>query len=399
LGRLESLSDWLKWQNSFHHQEIDLGLDRVQVVYQKLFSDRPPFKIITIAGTNGKGSTAAFIEGIYLQTPFKVGVFSSPHILEYNERFRIDGINVDNKIIVSAFEEIESERGNVSLTYFEFSTLAALVIFKNLQIDIAILEVGLGGRLDSVNVTSPDLTIITSIDIDHSEYLGNTREKIAIEKAGIMREGIVCICGDQNSPKSLHSEAKRIGSKLEIINTPYPGRMQMMGVHQRINAQVAIRATEIMSAEFPIERLSLEKGISNVSLPGRQNIKKIGDKEFLFDVAHNPAAIKKLYETLNNSDKDYVAIFSALKDKDISQMIDIINPKISKWLIIPIDESRGLTTEELSKFFPENVQPVTFQSMSEAIQESFSLQDKKILIFGSFFTVASAMKELNNIRN
>ena len=399
MGRLESLSDWLKWQNSFHHQEIDLGLDRVQVVYQKLFSDRPPFKIITIAGTNGKGSTAAFIEGIYLQTPFKVGVFSSPHILEYNERFRIDGINVDNKIIVSAFEEIESERGNVSLTYFEFSTLAALVIFKNLQIDIAILEVGLGGRLDSVNVTSPDLTIITSIDIDHSEYLGNTREKIAIEKAGIMREGIVCICGDQNSPKSLHSEAKRIGSKLEIINTPYPGRMQMMGVHQRINAQVAIRATEIMSAEFPIERLSLEKGISNVSMPGRQSIKKIGDKEFLFDVAHNPAAIKKLYETLNNSDKDYVAIFSALKDKDISQMIDIINPKISKWLIIPIDESRGLTTEELSKFFPENVQPVTFQSMSEAIQESFSLQDKKILIFGSFFTVASAMKELNNIRN
>jgi len=399
LGRLESLSDWLKWQNSFHHQEIDLGLDRVQVVYQKLFSDRPPFKIITIAGTNGKGSTAAFIEGIYLQTPFNVGVFSSPHILEYNERFRIDGINVDNKIIVSAFEEIESERGNVSLTYFEFSTLAALVIFKNLQIDIAILEVGLGGRLDSVNVTSPDLTIITSIDIDHSEYLGNTREKIAIEKAGIMREGIVCICGDQNSPKSLHSEAKRIGSKLEIINTPYPGRMQMMGVHQRINAQVAIRATEIMSAEFPIERLSLEKGISNVSLPGRQNIKKIGDKEFLFDVAHNPAAIKKLYETLNNSDKDYVAIFSALKDKDISQMIDIINPKISKWLIIPIDESRGLTTEELSKFFPENVQPVTFQSMSEAIQESFSLQDKKILIFGSFYTVASAMNELNNIRN
>ena len=399
MGRLESLSDWLKWQNSFHHQEIDLGLDRVQTVYQKLFSDNPPFKIITIAGTNGKGSTAAFIEGIYLQTPFKVGVFSSPHILEYNERFRIDGINVDNKIIVSAFEEIESERGNVSLTYFEFSTLAALVIFRNLQIDIAILEVGLGGRLDSVNVTSPDLTIITSIDIDHSEYLGNTREKIAIEKAGIMREDIVCICGDQNSPKSLHSEAKRIGSKLEIINIPYPGRIQMMGAHQRINAQVAIRTVEIMSAEFPIEHLSLEKGISNVSLLGRQNIKKIGDKEFLFDVAHNPAAIKKLYETLNNSDKDYVAIFSALKDKDINQMIDIINPKISKWLIIPINESRGLTTEELSKFFPENVQPVAFQSMSEAIQESFSLQDKKILIFGSFYTVASAMNELNNIRN
>ena len=399
MGRLESLSDWLKWQNSFHHQDIDLGLDRVQTVYQKLFSDNPPFKIITIAGTNGKGSTAAFIEGIYLQTPFKVGVFSSPHILEYNERFRIDGINVDDQIIVRAFKEIESKRGDVSLTYFEFSTLAALVIFRNLQIDLAILEVGLGGRLDSVNVTNPDLTIITSIDIDHSEYLGNTREKIATEKAGIMREGIVCICGDQNPPKSIHSESKRIGSKLEIINTPYPGRMQMMGDHQRINAQVAIRAAEIMSAEFPIERLSLEKGISNVSLPGRQNIKKIWDKEFLFDVAHNPAAIKKLYETLNNSDKDYVAIFSALKDKDISQMIDIINPKISKWLIIPIDESRGLTTEELSKFFPENVQPVTFQSMSEAIQESFSLQDKKILIFGSFFTVSSAMKELNNIRN
>jgi dihydrofolate synthase/folylpolyglutamate synthase len=328
-----------------------------------------------------------------------VGVFSSPHILEYNERFRIDGKNVDDHIIIRAFEEIESKRGDVSLTYFEFSTLAALLIFRNLQIDIAILEVGLGGRLDSVNVTNPDLTIITSIDIDHSEYLGNTREKIATEKAGIMREGIVCICGDQNPPKSIHSESKRIGSKLEIINTPYPGRMQMMGDHQRINAQVAIRAAEIMSAEFPIEHLSLEKGISNVSLPGRQNIKKIGDKEFLFDVAHNPAAVKKLYETLNNSNKDYVAIFSALKDKDINQMIEIISPKISKWLIIPVDESRGLTTKELSKLFPENIQPVAFQSMSEAIQESFSLQDKKILIFGSFHTVSSAMKELNNIRN
>ena len=209
-----TLDDWLNWQESLMEETIVLGLDRVQVVYDRLFPKGVPYKVITVAGTNGKGSTVSFIDSIYRQSKYKIGRSTSPHLLKYNERYAIDGEEVSDETIIKAFELIETKRQEVTLTYFEFSTLAALIIFAEAKIDLAILEVGLGGRLDSVNVVDNDVSVITNIAIDHTDYLGDTREAIGREKAGIMRTSRPCICGDQDPPHSLISYAKEIGAPI-----------------------------------------------------------------------------------------------------------------------------------------------------------------------------------------
>ena len=209
-----TLDDWLNWQESLMEETIVLGLDRVQVVYDRLFPKGVPYKVITVAGTNGKGSTVSFIDSIYRQSKYKIGRSTSPHLLKYNERYAIDGEEVSDETIIKAFELIETKRQEVTLTYFEFSTLAALIIFAEAKIDLAILEVGLGGRLDSVNVVDNDVSVITNIAIDHTDYLGDTREAIGREKAGIMRTSRPCICGDQDPPHSLLSYAKEIGAPI-----------------------------------------------------------------------------------------------------------------------------------------------------------------------------------------
>ena len=209
-----TLDDWLNWQESLMEETIVLGLDRVQVVHDRLFPKGVPYKVITVAGTNGKGSTVSFIDSIYRQSKYKIGRSTSPHLLKYNERYAIDGEEVSDETIIKAFELIETKRQEVTLTYFEFSTLAALIIFAEAKIDLAILEVGLGGRLDSVNVVDNDISVITNIAIDHTDYLGDTREAIGREKAGIMRTSRPCICGDQDPPHSLLSYAKEIGAPI-----------------------------------------------------------------------------------------------------------------------------------------------------------------------------------------
>ena len=198
----KTLDDWLTWQETLMEETIVLGLDRVQLVYEKLFPNGVPFKVITVAGTNGKGSTVSFIDSIYRQSTYKVGRSTSPHLLKYNERYAIDGEDVLDEVIINAFELIEAKREDIKLTYFEFSTLAAFIIFEKAEVDIAILEVGLGGRLDSVNVVDSDVSVITNIAIDHTDYLGDTREAIGREKAGVMRGSRPCICGDKDPPQS-----------------------------------------------------------------------------------------------------------------------------------------------------------------------------------------------------
>ena len=213
-----TLDEWLTWQETLMEETIVLGLDRVKIVYDELFPNGVPFKVITIGGTNGKGSTIAFIDSIYEQSKYKIGRSTSPHLLKYNERFAIDGKEVSDASIISAFELIEQKRNNITLTYFEFSTLATLIIFADARVDLALLEVGLGGRLDSVNVVDCNVSIITNIAIDHIEYLGDTREAIGHEKAGIMRNSIHCICGDQDPPLSLLNYAKEIDAPLTPVS-------------------------------------------------------------------------------------------------------------------------------------------------------------------------------------
>lgn len=393
MGRLKTLEDWLNWQQNLHTQSIDLGLERIQKVYQKLFPTGHKFQTITVAGTNGKGSTCAFIDSIYQQSAFKSGKFSSPHLLNYNERFLIDGVAANDAQICTAFEKIEQVRGKVSLTYFEFSTLAALLIFTQHNVDVAILEVGLGGRLDSVNVVSSQLSIITNIAIDHTQYLGDTRAKIGQEKAGIMRPGVPCIYADSKPHAVIKRYADHIGAKLEFVSSPYLGKTGLTGEHQRRHAQSAVQAIAILNKNLPISRAQITKGIENTRLDGRFQSKHLHGKNFIFDVAHNPAAVQALSAELAQQPQPTLAIFSALKDKNIGLMIAAIRNNIDQWLLTPLDVERGLSAAELSQQFDLGDRIYVCNSAKHAVKLALKNPAyQRVVVFGSFYTVAHTIK-------
>jgi dihydrofolate synthase/folylpolyglutamate synthase len=395
LGRLSTLDDWLHYQENLHSHEIDLGLERIQAVYQTLFPNGVSFQVITVAGTNGKGSTIAFIDSIYQQSNYRVAKFTSPHILQYRERFSIDGVQTSDAKICSAFEEIEQARGDISLTYFEFSTLAALIIFTHEKVDIAVLEIGLGGRLDSVNVVDSDVGVITNIDIDHVDYLGATRELIGFEKAGIMRPNIPCVCGDANPPNTIAQYAEKIGALLTFVDTPYLGAISLQGEHQKTNAAVAIAAVNQLQSVFSISQKQLAKGIENAQLLARFQIKTVGDKTLVFDVAHNPAAVQVLADTLKINEQPTLAIFSALQDKNITTMINTIAPLIDEWLLVPLKVNRAIAIQDLSKKFDLSDKISVCDDMLSATHQAFNRKHiQRIVIFGSFYIVADALKIL-----
>jgi len=396
LGGLKTLDEWLNWQENLHTQEIDLGLERIQKVYQKLFPDGVPFQVITVAGTNGKGSTIAFIDSIYQQSDFKVGAFTSPHLIKYNERFSVNGEMASDESICQAFDTIEALRGETSLTYFEFSTLAALVIFADEKVDVVVLEVGLGGRLDSVNIVDPNVSIITNIAIDHTDYLGDTREAIGFEKAGIMRSDTPCICGDQNPPTSLQNHADNIGALLTFANHPYLGKISLQGEHQQHNAALAIEAVNQLQPMLPIDKNQLSVGLEKANILARFQVKMVNNKTIVLDVAHNEAAIQILAETLKSKKVPTLAIFSALKDKNIKLMINAIESCIDEWLIVPLSVNRAIKIQDLVEKFSLSSKITTCKDMESAIHQALNTQQyQRVVIFGSFHTVADAMKILD----
>jgi dihydrofolate synthase/folylpolyglutamate synthase len=396
LGRLKTLDEWLDWQESLHTQEIDLGLERIQKVYQKLFPNGVPFQVIMVAGTNGKGSTIAFIDSIYQQSDFKVGAFTSPHLIKYNERFSVNGEMASDESICQAFDAIEVLRGETSLTYFEFSTLAALVIFAHEKVDVVVLEVGLGGRLDSVNIVDPNVSIITNIAIDHTDYLGDTREAIGFEKAGIMRNDTPCICGDQNPPTSLQNHADNIGALLTFVNQPYLGKISLQGEHQQHNAALAIEAVNQLQPMLPIDKNQLSIGLEKANILARFQVKTVNNKTIVLDVAHNEAAIKSLAGTLKSKKVPTLAIFSALKDKNIKLMINAIESCINEWLIVPLSVNRAIKIQDLVEKFSLSSKITTCKDMESAIHQALNTQQyQRVVIFGSFHTVADAMKILD----
>ena len=396
MGRLKTLGEWLDWQESLHTQEIDLGLERIQKVYQKLFPNGVPFQVIMVAGTNGKGSTIAFIDSIYQQSDFKVGAFTSPHLIKYNERFSVNGEMASDESICQAFDAIEVLRGETSLTYFEFSTLAALVIFAHEKVDVVVLEVGLGGRLDSVNIVDPNVSIITNIAIDHTDYLGDTREAIGFEKAGIMRNDIPCICGDQNPPTSLQDHADNIGALLTFVNQPYLGKISLQGEHQQHNAALAIEAVNQLQPMLPIDKNQLSIGLEKANILARFQVKMVNNKTIVLDVAHNEAAIKILAEALKSKKIPTLAIFSALKDKNIKLMINAIESCIDEWLIVPLSVNRAIKIQDLVEKFSLSSKITTCKDMESAIHQALNTQQyQRVVIFGSFHTVADAMKILD----
>ncbi len=410
----DSLRGWLDWQESLHPKAIDLGLDRATRVYTALNPERKKPITITVAGTNGKGSCIAFLEAIYLAQGYRVGSYTSPHILNYNERIKINGQPVSDTSICTAFERIEAVRNGVSLSYFEFGTLAAVDIFWRSEVDVQLLEVGLGGRLDAVNIIDPDVALVTSICIDHCDWLGETREAIGQEKAGIFRTGIPAIIGDPEPPDSLVNSAQkkqslvyRVGDDFsysqsdkdwdwrfgdrQLSSLPLPG---LQGEHQFRNAASVLLAVHLMQGRLPVPVEALTTGLTSVDLKGRYQF--IPEPvPVLLDVGHNPQAVRALYEHLNEHypGRTVYAVFSMMKDKDIKGVLAIMQPKVKHWFVSPLQNTRTASRQMMQDAFTDsNIGNVSleFNNFSEtfAAAESRLVGEDLIVVFGSFFLVS-----------
>lgn len=411
----DSLKGWLDWQETLHPKSIDLGLERAAQVFSRLNTQVTQPITITVAGTNGKGSTIAFLEAIYRAQGLRVGAYTSPHIVNYNERIKVDGTPVDNALICAAFERIEAVRNNVSLSYFEFSTLAALDIFSRARLDIQLLEVGLGGRLDAVNIVDPDAAIITSISLDHTAWLGDTREAIAYEKAGVFRKDTPAIIGDPNPPQALMDYTQSIHAQLYQINHQFSYKKfqnswtwqghkntistlpppQLKGEHQYRNASAVLQAIETLQNKLPVSEQAIKQGLSTVNLPGRFQLID-SDPMVLLDVSHNPEAAQTLVDYLHAEFKNQPihAIFTMMSDKDIQGVIKLMQPCIKHWYISPLDNPRAVKEIDLKNTFKQchiNHISFSFNDFMSAFQAAkIAAHDDNglILIFGSFFLVS-----------
>jgi len=412
-----NLTDWLGYIESIHPSTIDLTLERIKIVIERLNLDIS-FPILTVGGTNGKGSTCSILESIYREAGYKVACYTSPHFLNFNERIKIQTLAVSDEVICEAFSRIESAREDVTLTYFEYGTIAAMIIFSEAHVDVAILEVGLGGRLDAVNVFDADCAIVTTVDLDHMDYLGHTREAIGFEKAGIYRPEKTAICGDFDPPQSLIKHAELIHADLKIIgkdfgyeahhdsfdflidstfvmNLPLP---KLQGDFQLANATNALMAVKAMEDKLPLTEISIQKGITLTLLPGRfQEVKKM--PSLILDVAHNPQAARSLSHNLKTHvvPGKTIAVFSILKDKDIFGVINELNLDIDDWFIAEIQNERAASIENISNTI-QKINPSAHIEAFKNIQEAYQFASKevtrndRIIVFGSFFTVADIMK-------
>ena len=348
-----NLAAWLDYIEALHPKSIAMGLDRVNEVKQRL-NLNPQVPIVIVAGTNGKGSTCAMLEHIYHAAGYRVGTYSSPHLLRYNERVRLNSQEVSDEDLVKAFVAVEQARQDTELTYFEYGTLAAVWHFMQKQVDVAILEVGLGGRLDAVNVFEPNCTVVTSIDLDHMEFLGDTRECIGAEKAGVFRANIPAICGDQDPPNSLIDYANHIGAPLKLIgrdfkveadkktwtyradqfsieHMPMPA---LIGEFQLNNAASVLSAIQSLQHLLPVQIKAIETGLKTVKLAGRFQW-WAAKPDIILDVAHNPHAAKSLAINLKNSRHQgkTIAVFAMLADKDITGVINALSGEIDAWSV------------------------------------------------------------------
>lgn len=418
-----SLQDWLTWQEGLHPVTIDLGLERVTSVFQRLnpHYQKPP--TITVAGTNGKGSCIATLEAIYRAAGFTVGAYTSPHILKYNERIKINGESVSDELICSAFEKIEAVRGDTSLSYFEFGTLAALELFQQAKVDVQLLEVGLGGRLDAVNIIDPDVAIISSIGIDHVDWLGQTREQIGREKAGIFRKAVPAVIGDTDPPLSLRQTAEQKHTPIYFIDHAFSYEKQadawywltenqrvqlphlvLKGEHQYRNAASVLFAIDCLQNKLPVKQIAMVQGLLNVNLSGRFQLIEDGNTRLLLDVGHNPEAVKTLVEYLQNTfpNTRIHALFSMMKDKDIASVLDIMNPVIDDWFFVPLAHHRTTTEEAMRRIFSQtNIAKVSFgfKNFANAYQtaKNQAKPDDLLLVFGSFLLVSDCLINLRRV--
>lgn len=417
---MKTLDEWLAYCERLHPKTIALGLDRVKSVAQAMgLAFACP--VITVAGTNGKGSTCAMLEAILLQAGYRTGVYTSPHLVHFEERCRIRGEIVKADELVPHFERVEAARGDTPLTYFEFTMLAIADLMAASQPDVVILEVGLGGRLDAVNIFDTDCAVITSIDIDHVEFLGPDRESIGREKAGIMRTGKPAIVGDPMPPQSVIDHAKEIGADLWLFGRDFNfqgdkqqwawagrgrryaglGYPALRGANQLINASGVLAALESLRAKLPVTAQAVRNGLSMVELPGRFQIIP-GQPALVFDVAHNPHSVAALAANLDAMGFYPVthAVFGAMADKDLEPMFRKVGPIVDRWYFTDLPTARAETAANLQARWQaietrRDVRASTHSSPKEAFDAAIAAAQPadRIVVFGSFYTVGGVLKD------
>ena len=420
---MNSLESWLAHCERLHPHTIDMGLDRVQEVVKRL-GLRFEACVITVAGTNGKGSTCAMLEACLLQAGYRTGVYTSPHLVHFQERCRIHGELVQPDDLLPNFAKVEAARkqgSEISLTYFEFTTLAILSLMADANLDVAILEVGLGGRLDAVNVVDADCAVITSIDLDHTELLGPDRESIGFEKSGIMRSGKPVVISDPVPPESVLAHAASIGADLwqfgkdfnftgdkqqwawagrgrRYSGLAYPA---LRGANQLINASGVLAALEAVRSRLPVTAQAIRNGLAMVELPGRFQIIP-GQPTLVLDVAHNPHAVAALSENLDAMGfyPTTHAVFGAMADKDVSAIMARVGVLVDRWYFCDLPTARAASAQDLQKQWQQtngrkNVTSNTYADPQAALEAAVAAADPadRIVVFGSFFTVGGVLKD------
>jgi dihydrofolate synthase/folylpolyglutamate synthase len=412
-----TLAEWLAYLETLHPKAIAMGLDRVCAVYARL-GVVLKCPVITVGGTNGKGSTCALLECMLRAGGYRVGAYTSPHLLHYNERVRVDAADATDDALLEAFAAVESARLTTPLTYFEFGTLATLWLLARAELDVVVLEVGLGGRLDAVNVVDADVAIVTTVAIDHVDYLGTTREEIGREKAGIFRPGAFAICADRLPPATLLAQASAIGAKLLRIGIDYdftahdgqwsyrgPGGTRhglpipaLRGAYQLANAATALAALDVLRDRLPVPMGAVREGLVSVELPGRLQVLP-GRPVTVLDVAHNPQAAAALADSLASMafHPQTWAVFGIMADKDIGSVIAALLPRVDRWYVASLPPPRGATAEDLRlRLEAAGVAPAAIRDFSDpasayrAAREAVAEADR-IIVFGSFLTVAAAL--------
>jgi len=398
--RFTRLEDWLRWQETCHASAIDLGLERVREVAEQLGLLRPTARIITIAGTNGKGSCAAAIEALLASGGQTCGVYTSPHVLRYNERVKIAGEFAGDEDLCRAFAQVDAARGDITLTYFEFGTLAALWLFAERQLPFWVLEVGLGGRLDATNILDPEVAVITSIALDHMEWLGNDRESIGREKAGICRRGVPLVCADPAPPQSVLDTVEGLDCPLYQIGRDFGFRDSPDGSEFWCAGETAgplFVQLPKPSLAAAWQAVSLLKDIepqlqvlATLSLPGRLQSVRMGTRHVYLDVAHNPAAMLYLAERLKG--QKFTLVIAMMADKNLRDSLLALEPIAAEWCLTTIPHlPRAASVAQLRDVLPSTALAATFDSVSHALERVLSSEsDLPVLVTGSFYTVAEA---------
>lgn len=411
--RFTTLAQWLAWQETLHPKPIDLGLQRVKQVFEALGNGPLPYTI-TVGGTNGKGSSVAMLTAILRAAGYRVGAYTSPHLLRYNERIQIDGQPMADPVLCEAFGRVDAARGETSLSYFEFGTLTALDLFRRAAVSVQVLEVGLGGRLDAVNIIDADAALVASIDIDHQEWLGDTRDAIALEKAGIYRCGRPAVLGDPRVPPALLRYAEQQGIALlcqgrdfyftvvdgtwdwrgcagALEHLPLP---TLSGRQQLLNAAAVLQLLQQVRERLPVPEAAIRQGLVTASLAGRFQLLP-GTPQVFVDVAHNPQAVRVLADYLREAfaGRRVLAVFAIMRDKDVVSVVRSIADLVSAWYLAPLTMPRAATEPELRVLVAE-ASPAPIHGGYASVAAACAAArmdagvDDLIVVFGSFFLVA-----------